>query len=120
MNGGVVVLHPLDIGLVVRRVRPYSCYYRGKVLVSMSEGGLIGADPLSRTVDRMKMRARAYVRCLPAMLDVRRDRLVGELGDEVRFPVMLHALRDHAVEGAVERRERHDPDLLRLHFGNVA
>ena len=54
------------------------------------------------------------------MLDVSSDCLVGELGDEVRFPVMLHALRDDAVEGAVERRERHDVDLLCLHFGNVA
>ena len=120
MNGCVVVLHPPDVDLVVRRVGPDSHNHRSEVLVSMSEGGLVGADPLSRTVDRMEMHGRAHVRCLPAMLDVSGDRLVGELGDEVCFPVVLHALRDEIVEGAVEGRERHDLDLLRFHFGNVA
>jgi hypothetical protein len=54
------------------------------------------------------------------MLDVSSDRLVGELGDEVCFPVILHALRDQKVEGALQGRERLDADLLRLHFGSVA
>jgi len=52
------------------------------------------------------------------MLDVSSDCFVRELGDELSFPVMLHALRDETVEGAVERRERHNADLLRLHFSN--
>ena len=82
------------------------------------KAGLGGADPLSGTVDRMEMHARACVRCLLAMLDVSSDCFVGELGDELSFPVMLHALRDETVEGAVERRERHNADLLRLHFSN--
>jgi hypothetical protein len=56
----------------------------------MSEGGFLSADPLSRTVDRMEMHARAYVRCLLAMLDVSGDRFVGELGDEVCLPVIRH------------------------------
>src|SRR5262245_31816153 len=60
MNGCVVVLYPLDVGCVVGRVGPYSDNHRGKVLVSMSEGGLAGADPLSGTIDRMEMHARAY------------------------------------------------------------
>ena len=47
MNSCVGVLHPLDVGLVVGRVRPYSYNYRGKVLVSMSEDGLVGAAPSS-------------------------------------------------------------------------
>src|ERR671924_72210 len=47
MNSCVVVLHPLDVCLVVGRVRPYSRNDRRKVLVSVSESGLIDADPLS-------------------------------------------------------------------------
>src|SRR5215475_6007860 len=45
MNSCLVVLHPFDVGLVVGGVRPYSHNFRGKVLVSISEGGLLGADP---------------------------------------------------------------------------
>lgn len=58
MNGCVVVLHPPDVGLVIGRVRPDSHDHRGKALVPVSEGGLVGADPLSRAVDRMEMHGR--------------------------------------------------------------
>src|SRR5262245_40850841 len=120
MNSRIVVLHPLDVGLVIGRVRPDSHDYRGKALVPVSEGGLVGADPLSGAVDWMEMHGRTHVRCLPAVLDVSGDRLVGELGDKVGFPVMLHAFWDDPVEGALQGRERHDLDLLRFHLGNVA
>ena len=48
------------------------------------------------------------------------QRLVGELGDEVRLPVVLHPLGDHSVEGALQGRERYDIDLLCLDLSRVA
>lgn len=68
----------------------------------------------------MQVHARADGRRLPAVLDVGRDRRVAELGDEVRLPVMPHALRHEAVEGALQRRERHHADLLGLDRGGLA
>src|SRR5687767_7414808 len=55
MNSCVIVLHPLNVGLVIGRVWPDSHDHRGKALVPVSEGGLVGADPLSCTVDWMEM-----------------------------------------------------------------
>ena len=46
------------------------------------------------------------------MLEVRLDRVVGQLRDEVRLPVMLEPGRYERVEGAVERRVRHRADVL--------
>ena len=57
---------------------------------------------------------------LPAVLEVRGDGPVGELGGEVGLPVVLHPLGDEIVEGALESGERHNVDLLGLHFGDVA
>ncbi len=85
----------------------------------MPECGLVGADSLRRAVDRVEMHARADVRGVPAVPDVHGDRLVAEVGDVVRLPVMLHAFGDRAVEQAVECRQRHGLDILRLHLGDV-
>ena len=43
------------------------------------------------------------------------DRLVGELGDEVRLPVVLQPRRHQPVEGAVQRRVWHRSDMLGDH-----
>ena len=47
------------------------------------------------------------------MLDVRGDRLVGQLFDEVRLPVQLEARRVQPVERGVQRRVWHGADALR-------
>ena len=74
--------------------------------------------------DRVTASAERYFGRIPrgrnAVPDVGSDCLVCKLGDEVSLPVMLHAFWNHPVEGAVESRERHNADLLRFHFGNVA
>ena len=57
---------------------------------------------------------------LRAVLEVRLDRLVGQLGDEVGLPVVLQAGRHQRVEGAVERRVRHRADVLGHHRRDVA
>ena len=108
------------VGIWSVGVGPDTHNLQGEVLVPVSEGGLAGADTLSRAVDWIEMHGRAHVRSPLPVRDVSRDCLVGELGDEVCLPVVLHALRDEIVEGAVEGRERYDPDLLRFHFGHVA
>ncbi len=55
MDGVVVVLHPLDVGLVVGRVIPDPSNDRREILVPVPKGRLVGADTLRRTVYRMKM-----------------------------------------------------------------
>lgn len=54
------------------------------------------------------------------MLDVSSNCLVAELGDEISLPRMLRSFWNHAVEGPLQGRERHNVDLLGFHFGNIA
>jgi hypothetical protein len=49
------------------------------------------------------------------MLEMRLDRIVGQLPHEVRLPVVLEAGRDERVEQPVERRVRHRSDVLGDH-----
>ena len=55
-----------------------------------------------------------------AVLDVRRDRLVGQVPDEVGLPVLPDPLREQSVEGGVERGVGHRADELGLDLGDVA
>ncbi len=85
----------------------------------MPESRVIGADPLRRAVDRVQMHTRTDVRRFGSVLDVRGDRIVRQLGNEIRLPVVLHAFRHRIVEQALQRRKRHDLKQFSLDFGSV-
>ena len=68
---------------------------------------------MARAVDRVEVHRRLDARHPRAVLDVGRDRVVGELLDEVRLPVVLQARREQLVERAVQRRVGHRPDTAR-------
>jgi hypothetical protein len=53
------------------------------------------------------------------VLEVGGDGVVAQLGHEVGLPVVLQAGRDQSVEGGVQRRVRHGPDVLGHHRGHV-
>src|SRR3972149_1767140 len=49
-RGPVVVAHPLDVGLVVGRIRPRSGDDGGEGGITVRAGGRIGGDPVDRSV----------------------------------------------------------------------
>jgi hypothetical protein len=65
-----------------------------------------------RAVDGVQVHLREHRRQLPAVLDVGRDRLVGEPVEMIGLPVPLEAGRKERVEGGPYRRERDAPDAV--------
>ena len=61
-----------------------------------------------------------FVRCLRSVLDMRRDRFVGEFLDEVAFPVLAYPFGEQAVEGGVDRRIGNTADVFGLDLDDTS
>src|SRR5271165_2145875 len=108
------------MGLAVRWVWPHAGDDAGVRCVAVAERRGVGRDIMAGSVYRVNIHGGVEHRHAWPVLKVGRDRLVGEVLDEHRLPVVLEPARDQAVEQGVERRVGHRPEELGYWLRDIA
>src|SRR5271166_4535384 len=115
-----MVPHSQALGVDVRRVRPPPADDANLGSIAVAESRCVGRDIMAGPVYRVTIHGGVEHRHAWPVLEVGSYRLVGEVLDEHRLPVVLEPARDQAVEQGVERRVGHRPDELGYWLRDIA
>jgi hypothetical protein len=107
-----VLSGPVHDAVLIGRVGIDSHNHLGPGGIPVAPRRLVLAHPMRRSVHRIEVHGRVHGRQLGAVLHVEPDRLVAQLIDKVRFPIVLEPGRVERIEHALERRMRDGADQV--------